>query len=73
MSICAHGRPSVNRWRISAAAIIPPLPGLAHVLHVGHVGSIVDSYFPTRGMRHNASPLRELSDRKVVGQLVGGG
>jgi len=64
MSICAHGRPSVNRWRISAAAIIPPLPGLPMFFMSATSDSIVDSYFSTRGMRHNASPLRELATAK---------
>jgi len=72
MSICAHGRPSVNRWRISAAAIIPPLPGLpcSSCRHVGFDRRFI-LFLPGHAPQRLAAARAR--DRKVVGQLVGGG
>jgi len=63
----------VNRWRISAAADHYAVAGLAHVLHVGHVGFDRRFIFFYQGHAPQRLAAARARDRKVVGQLVGGG
>jgi len=68
MSICAHGTSVVNRWRISAAAIIPPLR-LAHVFMSATSDSIAIHFIFYQGMaqRLAAASSRPQSSRPTVG------